>query len=104
MKQEKDAYEGEWDFDGSCAPNENSSGGLSMVTFSLGCFQWVRRSKGDGLKKGKVVYRVLGRSSNPKKAYEKAREFCAKRNAPISSRLEDIFWEDENERLCGEKN
>ena len=87
MKDYRDAYEGEWDFDGACAPPENGgqsrAGGLHE-TFTLGCFQWVRRGKnhdGTTLKKGRVVYRIKGRVSDPKPAYEAAREYCAKWNA-----------------------
>lgn len=88
MKSEKDAYKGEWDFDGSCAPPEDGksfSGPYgAQDTFSLGCFQWVRRGKdgkGVGLKKGKVVHRVKGRCSAPAEAYAAAREYCKKKNA-----------------------
>ena len=74
MKDEKDAYEGEWDFDGSCAPPETGRGPArdGMETFSLGCFGWVRRGKdgqGRGLKKGKVTYHVKGVVSGPAEAY-----------------------------------
>lgn len=86
MKNEKDAREGEWDFDGSCAPNENGSSlrNTQYETFSLGCFQWVRRGKngtGEGLKKGPVKHRVKGFTDRPAEAYQKAREFCARKNA-----------------------
>jgi|SRR5688572_7762080 len=89
MKKEEDAYEGEWDFDGSCAPTENGaySGHGTYETFTLGCFQWVRRGKdgkGSGLKKGKVKYRVQGRTQAPAEAYQRAREFCARKNAANS--------------------
>jgi hypothetical protein len=76
MKQEKDAYEGEWDFDGACAPNEDGTRNSTHETFSLGCFQWVRRGKdgrGEGLKKGKVQYRIKGNAWHPAKAYQEAR-------------------------------
>lgn len=85
MKLEKDAYEGEWDFDGHCAPSEDgSSRNVPYETFTLGRFQWVRRGKngnGSGLKKGKVMYRIKGRCSSPAEAYEKARQFCKKKNS-----------------------
>ncbi len=87
MKSERDAHEGEWDFDGSCAPKEHgghSPLGAGQQTFSLGCFQWVRRGRlgtGEGLKKGKIMYRVKGQVSAPDEAYQKAREYCAKQNA-----------------------
>ncbi len=86
MKRHDEAYEGEWDFDGSCAPNEDGStrNWNGQATFSLGCFQWVRRGKdsqGKGLKKGKVMWRVSGRTDAPAEAYRAAREYCAKQNA-----------------------
>jgi len=84
MKLESEAYEGEWDFDGSCAPPEDGKEITWNHTFTLGCFQWVRRGKegnGKGLKKGKVMYRVKGYTDNPKAAYQKAREYCARKNA-----------------------
>lgn len=89
MKNPKDAYEGEWDFDGSCAPPETGgySGQGTYETFSLGCFQWVRRGKdgkGDGLKKGKVSYRIKGWVSSPAEAYQRARKFCAAKNNAIA--------------------
>lgn len=76
-------YEGMWDFDGSCAPNEDGStkGAYQPETFSLGCFQWVGRSGGKGFKPGKVQYRVKGVTHDPAPAYAKAREYCAKKNA-----------------------
>lgn len=86
MKRPEDAREGEWDFDGACAPAEGSSVGAygAQQTFTLGCFQWVRRGKdgqGKGLKKGKVVYRIKGDVTDSAAAYERARAHCAKRNA-----------------------
>ncbi len=86
MKRHDEAYEGEWDFDGSCAPKEDgsNSGRHTYETFTLGCFQWVRRGKdgqGKGLKKGKVMWRVSGRTDAPAEAYRIAREYCAKQNA-----------------------
>jgi len=78
-------YEGMWDFAGSCAPAEGhaAAGWPMQETFSLGCFQWVRRGKngtGTGLKPGKVQYRIKGRVDNSAEAYERARAFCAKKN------------------------
>jgi hypothetical protein len=88
MTDARNVREGEWDFDGSCAPKEGSTKGYftGQMTFTLGCFQWVRRGKdgqGSGLKKGKVQYRVKGHVSETDEAYRKAREYCAKKNAQI---------------------
>ncbi len=83
MKDAKDAREGDWDFDGACAPPETGSRGKwsGQETFSLGCFQWKRCALGQGLKKGKTTYRIKGRCDNPAPAYESARAFCSKKNA-----------------------
>ena len=85
MKDATEAYEGEWDFDGSCAPKEDSSGrSYGQETFTLGCFQWVKMARGKRLKKGKVQYRVKGHVTEAAEAYRKAREYCAKKNAQQS--------------------
>lgn len=85
MKDSKDAHEGEWDFDGSCAPGEGKTSlGVypGQETFSLGCFQWEKSRSGHGLKKGKVQYRIKGRiGAEFEKAFESARTFCQKKNA-----------------------
>ena len=85
MKNAIDAYLGEWDFDDSCAPNEDGSGGYyGQSTFTLGCFQWVHRTKFGvrrGLKKGRVQYRIKGNVGAPAEAYQAARAFCAKKNS-----------------------
>lgn len=74
-----DPYEGMWDFDGAWAPPENGSR-YQSGTFSLGCFQWVRRANGKGLKRGKVQKRFSGPAANPGPVYAKARLYCAERN------------------------
>ncbi|MDO3431216.1 hypothetical protein QWJ46_00815 [Rhizobium sp. CBN3] len=78
---DKHIYEGMWSFDGSCAPPENGVSRHLYGTFTLGCFQWVKKSSGKGLKRGKVQHRVKGKTSDPKPAYEAAREYCAKKNS-----------------------
>lgn len=88
MKHYSEAYEGEWDFHGACAPKEDGSSKFynGQDTFTLGCFQWVRRGKSGQfpeLKKGPVKYRVKGMVTNPKPAYETAREYCAKKNNSV---------------------
>ena len=76
-------YEGMWDFDGACAPPEDGGRATfsGQLTFTLGCFQWVKRSKGKALKRGRVTYRVNGHVESPKTAYEAARAYCARKNA-----------------------
>lgn len=85
MKKPEEAYEGEWDFDGSCAPNEDGSGRTfqGQETFTLGVFQWEQMKSRKGLKKGKVQKRIKGTVSKEgiADAYAKARSFCAERNA-----------------------
>lgn len=68
----------EWDFDGACAPG---GGWATHLTFSLGIFQWVPKSGGKGLKRGKVIKRVKGYMSAPDEAFEKARGIVAGLNA-----------------------
>lgn len=86
MKSEETAYEGEWDFYGSCAPSRDGSEPVfaGQVTFTLGLFQWVRRGRagsGKGLKCGKVQYRVKGRVDNAAAAYFEAERLCSERNS-----------------------
>ncbi|WP_411839783.1 hypothetical protein [Paracoccus sp. ME4] len=86
MKNPDDAYEGEWDFHGSCAPEEGKTFGnyAGQATFTLGCFRWTRRGRdgaGKGLKKGKVVYRVRGDVADSAQVYQAARDYCARMNA-----------------------
>lgn len=73
-------YEGMWDFDGACAPPEDGAR-HHFETFTLGCFQWIRRASGKGLKRGKVTYRIKGRAADPKPAYVSARKWCDNKNA-----------------------
>lgn len=86
MSDTNTIYEGMWDFAGSCAPPEDGSRGSvfpGQLTFTLGCFQWVRRSGSKKLKRGRVTYRVNGHVESPKVAYEAARAYCAKKNARL---------------------
>lgn len=81
MKAPSERYEGMWDFDGACAPPESGDAKpVYFETFTLGCFQWLKRSSGAGLKKGRVQYRVKGQTSDPHPAYVEAREFCRRNN------------------------
>jgi len=72
-------------FRGACDP---LAGGArpGMETFTLGCFQWRRRGangQGQGLKKGRVQYRIKGHVSDPHDAHRRAREFCDRKNAEM---------------------
>ena len=70
-------YEGMWDFSGSCAPG---SATFSCETFSLGCFQWLKKADGKGWKKSAVRYRVKGMTADPEPTFEAARKYCEKKN------------------------
>lgn len=71
-------YDGMWDYSGSCAPDVSR---FHSHTFSVGVFQWVSKSRGNGLKKTAVVKRFKGYSSNPNEVYTKAQEYCDKLNS-----------------------
>lgn len=60
-------------YSGSCDPSKTN---WSFKTFSVGIFQWVPRSSGEGFKKGKVLVRVEGFTNDPEKVYSKAQEIC----------------------------
>ena len=70
----KEAYK--HDYSGSCAPECNDAN--RWDTFSVGCFQWIPKTSGQGLKKSAVKFRVKGYVSNPEKVYQKAAEICEK--------------------------
>ena len=63
------------DFSGECAPNPDAHVHWSE-TFSVGIFQWLPKSRGKGLKKGKVKYRVKGACHKPDKVYLRAAWVC----------------------------
>ena len=76
-------YPGKWDYDGACDPLDGGDY-AGMVTFTLGCWQWVRRGRnadGKGLKPGKVSYRIKGYVSDPNKAHAEARAYCERKQA-----------------------
>jgi hypothetical protein len=91
MKKAAEAVEGEWDFEGSCAPREDGSDiprFSGHISFTLGCFQWVRRGRdgqGSALKKGTIQHRVKGRVEDPGPAYAAARAFCERKNDKIGT-------------------
>jgi len=72
----KKAYN--WDYDGVYKPG--GSHAFGNVHFSVGIFQWLPKTKGIGLKRGKTIQRVKGLSSNPEEVYEKAEEICKELN------------------------
>ena len=64
------SQEGKHDYDGACAGNTN------MATFSVGIFQYVRKSSGKSLKRGPVKYRVKGPSHMADHVYARAKHVC----------------------------
>ena len=64
---------GDWDFDGCCAPNSPCA--FSNTTFSIGIFQWIPKSDGKGIKRGKVVKRIKGYSSEPAIVFKMAEQW-----------------------------
>lgn len=65
---------GEHGYDGACAPGR--SGYAPFGGFSVGIFEWLRKSRGKGLKRGKTKIRVRGMCSNPQRVYDLAEEWC----------------------------
>lgn len=79
---------GLWDYDGACKPNpvtEQPVLGGSWQTFSVGVFQWVAKSRGTGVKRGKVVKRISGPVSDPASVYAKAEAFCVEKEKQEST-------------------
>lgn len=66
----KNPQVGDWDYDGACCPNGVCDFG--QQTFSIGIFQWLPKSSGKGIKRGKVIKRISGLSSHPEDVYAKA--------------------------------
>ena len=67
----------EWDFDGACAPG-NAHG--RYETFTLGIFQWIPKASGKGLKRGKVIRRVEGRTDSPDEVFARAQTIVDQMN------------------------
>ncbi len=64
------------DFSGSYA-SPNRCEYFTNETFSVGCFQWVKKANGKGLKKSAVKFRVKGPSSAPELVFNAAKEICS---------------------------
>lgn len=73
---------GEWDYYGACDPAHYNvpAGFMGHETFSVGIFRWVPKS-GPGLKRGRIVARVSGLTSDPESVYQQARAKIAELNA-----------------------
>ena len=89
MKPENERYEGMWDWHGSCDPATPTGEYMPYRTFSVGCFQWVSRANGKGLKRGRVRYRVKGPKSDPQSVYREAQSFCNLKNSRDLTRKAD---------------
>ncbi len=64
---------GDLDYDGSCAPNAPCA--FSHITFSVGIFQWMPKADGKGIKRGKVIKRIKGYSSEPAIVFKMAEQW-----------------------------
>ena len=69
----KEVYKHGWSGRGD---PRKEKGRFNFVIFSVGCFQWVVRAHGKGLKKGKVIIRIIGNSSDTERVYEMADLVC----------------------------
>ena len=68
---------GRWDYDGHADPAHGKRWDyIRAETFSVGCFQWVAKASGKGLKRSRAHVRFRGRVDEPEKVYEQARRFC----------------------------
>lgn len=61
---------GKHSFDGACAP-DGREGKWRFETFSVGIFQWVAKSGGNGVKRGPVKVRVKGLTDTTPKRFSK---------------------------------
>lgn len=62
-----------FEFSGMCSPEKTQQ---IYNTFSVGIYPMMPKTNGKGLKKGKTVVRVSGRSENPELVYAKAKEIA----------------------------
>lgn len=78
MKEQNEAKAGTHGYSGSCAPAAGGAGSAahSYATFSVGVFEWLRKSSGKGIKKSPVKVRVKGPVSKPQVVYETAQRVC----------------------------
>jgi hypothetical protein len=78
QEREMEQVAGKHGFDGKCKPG-GIGAHVSHETFSVSVFKWLAKplsSKG-GLKKGSVLARVKGSTSNAEAVYAEARRLCA---------------------------
>jgi hypothetical protein len=80
---------GLWDYDGSYAkqPGQRVH---SWETFTVGVFQWVAKSSGRGVKRGKAVKRISGLCSDPKSVFARAEALCLELEAKGNALVEKM--------------
>jgi hypothetical protein len=66
---------GTFDFDGD-AFNPVVHSETQWTTFSLGCFQWVAKTRGKQVKRSKVIKRFRGKVVDADKVVKAARDWC----------------------------
>ena len=72
---------GKHGYEGACAPGGGVSCSWNQETFSVGIFEWVPRSCGKGVKRGKVKVRVSGPVDMPERVYARADAVVAELDA-----------------------
>lgn len=68
---------GKHGFSGCCAPKDGTATSYTYKGFSVGCFEWMPKAKGKGLKRSKAKVRVYGSVNRPEEVYERAKIVCA---------------------------
>lgn len=77
MKTAETAIPYEFDFEGECDPlNPNRKNTFNPLTFRVRVFQWIPRTRGNGLKKSRGLKTIRGYSSNPEVVHIKAKKEC----------------------------
>ena len=73
---------GKHSYDGEFKPRK--AGYLfNPQTFSVGCFEWIPRADGKGLKRGRVKFRVRGKVSEAEEVYACAEKICEALDAGV---------------------
>ncbi len=76
------AVAGQHDYHGACAPGNAPPTWTSRhFRFSVGCFQYLPKANGRGVKRGPVKVRITGFTRSPELVYEKAAEVCRQLDA-----------------------
>ena len=85
----KEAYK--HDFSGSLAPDINGTTKFRVDTFSVGCFQWLPKKNGKGLKKSAVKFRVRGYVRDAEDVYSAAEKICRELDAGVIHKTKSCF-------------